>query len=217
MESTMQQNSPLFRWENSDARILPERNRPRWLFTASGTGVFSSSLMRSPSLHGLVLLASFAAIVVVGLLHRGRAAAPSAAPAMIAVEHQDPLTVAISVARNPHGRLVELTHSGGKTIFASVPQSWERTEVRGAPLASITADTTEFGFTRWTLPAGATIVFRTDDMFDAISFANPSPAPLALRLVTVDLPSSRTNIESVIVTGTPVTVRLLPDDPPPAE
>lgn len=169
--------------------------------------------MRPTALHGLLILASLGAVLAIAFGQGFRLGPPPpAGAAMIAVEHDAPAAVAISVARSAGGRLVELTNSGGKTIFASVPEAWERTEVRGAPIAASERSATAFGFTRWSVPGTATVAFRGADLFDAIAIANPSGLPLSVRLTTVDLGRDATHVQSVIVTDAPVTLSLLSSD-----
>lgn len=105
----------------------------------------------------------------------------------IAVEHTQPLTIRLRVTQNKMLRLIELGHDAPRTIFVSLPEEWQRGEVRGVPLTQVTSEPPSLGFRRWQIPAGGLIVFHSQSDFINVRIHNPSGVPLKIRYTSTDV------------------------------
>lgn len=126
----------------------------------------------------------------------------------IGVEHEAPLTIEFRFAMKeniPVG-LVELAHEGRETIYVSLPETWERREVRGRTLAETPSDEPSFGFTRWHMPEGATLSFRVPAMPRTLDIHNPSGVPVKIRVAKVDLTTGVVERNVMLVKDTPVEI-----------
>jgi hypothetical protein len=116
----------------------------------------------------------------------------------IAVEHT--AAAGMTVTRTADGRgPAEIRNDSNETLHVSIPDSWERDEVRGAPLAAVTADEPSLGFRRWTVPTHAAVTFIADDVWNKLHIRNISESPLRLGVVTVDIGSGKAVTESLLV------------------
>ncbi len=129
--------------------------------------------------------------------------------AEIAVEHADPLTLAIHLSSGTREGIVELRTDGAETARVSVPSAWELREVRGGALSSVTHDPETMGFLRWNLPGNVTASFRVTDTA-SFSIRNPSESPLLVLAKRVNVRTGAVEEESVMVTEG--TVRLWADN-----
>jgi hypothetical protein len=118
---------------------------------------------------------------------RLRAALSDIPPADIAVEHQEPLDLMLAISRRGGEGLLDIEHGNAETVFLSLPDDWERIEVRDADLAAVTGEPPMFGFVRWTLPAGAGVRFRLPQAPSGLRLHHQSDAPLHLDITAVDL------------------------------
>ncbi len=164
--------------------------------------------MISSSLHGKVLLFSLAVMGLTALAFRAANGGNAARTIAIAVEHASPASITLTVASHKGGSIIELHHPGSETIHVSLPQNWDRTEVRGVPLKSVTREDPALGFVRWTLPGGATMALQSPQIFDAVTIHNPSNIPLTVKTITVDIALGRSEQDAVIVGDAPATIRL---------
>lgn len=162
------------------------------------------------AVHGIFsLLAAFALLLLFLAQSRSLLSRLSVqgSSAEIAVEHTTPLTVSLAIALGDgNGAIIEIRHDGTDAAFVSIPQEWTLREVRGRALAEIIADPPAFGFTRWTIPAGATASYRMEMVPSALTAVNPSPSALKIRLVKVDLTSDRVERDVLLVKDTRVKV-----------
>ncbi len=123
----------------------------------------------------------------------------------IVVEHAD--SAALTLIRTPSGRgLADIRNDGEGPIAVSIPEEWERDEVRGAPLASITVGDASLGFRRWMIPSNATVSFRIDDTWNASLIRNVSKEPLRLRVITVNLEHETTDSDTFLIMDTPLSL-----------
>lgn len=104
----------------------------------------------------------------------------------IGLEHDKPVTVSLSLTENGPTGVADIRHDALETIHVSLPSSWIRREVGGVPLAAVTADAPALGFTRWSIPAGATVSFTATPP-SSILLHNPSGIPAEIELTRVDL------------------------------
>lgn len=163
--------------------------------------------MSSFSIHGKMLGLSIVPVLLLGVALALRSASPGeATPAMIAVEHDEPLALQLGLSMRGRARLIDIQQSGTRDILLGVPAGWRRSEVRGADLRAVTAEAPSFGFTRWRLPPGASVSFRTSGSWRQITVQNPQHRPLTVRLTTVDLDSDHAEHFVFLVKDEPVTV-----------
>ncbi|MEK7591425.1 MAG: hypothetical protein AAB489_04430 [Patescibacteria group bacterium] len=155
------------------------------------------------AVHGIFsLLAAFALLLLFLAQSRSLLSSLSAqgSPTEIAVEHSVPLTLSLALAfGDGNGAIMEIRHDGMDAAHVSIPQEWILREVRGRALSDIIADPPAFGFTRWTIPADATVSYRMELVPSALTAVNPSPSALKIRLVKVDLTSDRVERDVLLV------------------
>ncbi len=126
-------------------------------------------------------------------------AADDKLPATIGIEHDDPVSISLLIARKDKIGTASLTNKSDTEIHINTPSSWSREEVTGAPLSAVKQELPVFGFTRWTLPPRAGIRFSIPDTPDAIFFDSPSTTTAAVDLQTIDLPTNRVSSRVVLV------------------
>lgn len=123
----------------------------------------------------------------------------------IVVEHAD--SAALTLIRTPDGQgLGDIRNDGEGPIAVSIPEEWERDEVRGTPLASVTASDASLGFRRWVIPRGATVSFRIYETWNASTIRNVSKDPLRLRVITVNLEHETSDSDTYLITDTPLSL-----------
>ena len=120
----------------------------------------------------------------------------------IAVEHDSPLSLHIVRLASSGANIFDLSHGGSGSIAVHLPASWERQEVRGVPIASVTSEPQDWDFIRWTIPGGATVRFHTPNP-GAITLHNPSGIPLTVRTTTVNAVTRAREEDATIVTTDP--------------
>ncbi|MBI3332268.1 hypothetical protein HYZ99_04940 [Candidatus Peregrinibacteria bacterium] len=159
------------------------------------------------------LVAGLAAAVVVFALVKGLSGSNFSRSATgpgtdIGIEHSEPLTVEFrfGVKQNAPSGLIEVTHDGTETVYVSLPDTWERREVRGRSLEDTPGEESEFGFVRWHIPQGATLSFRTAEMPRDLDMHNPSGIALKIRLVKVELMTGAVERNVILVKNAPVNV-----------
>ena len=147
----------------------------------------SSGSSLAHAITGLAAALVFAILVL--SLRSGNPGNSTGENVNIGVEHEAPLTIEFrfAIKDNVPVGLVELSHEGRETIFVSLPESWERREVRGRSLTDTPSEDPSFGFKRWHMPEGATLSFRTPAMPRTLDIHNPSGVVLKIRIVKVDL------------------------------
>lgn len=123
----------------------------------------------------------------------------------IVVEHADSASLTLIRTRDGLG-LTDIRNDGQGPIAVSIPEEWERDEVRGAPLASITVGDASLGFRRWVIPRGATVSFRVRETWNASVVRNASKDPLRLRVITVNLEEETTDSDTFLITDTPLSL-----------
>ena len=153
--------------------------------------------LQTSSRQGFTLhaAAAIAAIVAVVMLSQGalRDGAPSLTAqllpgerAEIGLEHTKPVTLSLSFTTNGTQGVADVRHDALETVYLSLPSSWTKREVGGVPLTSVTSDPPYFGFTRWSIPAGALVSFDITPP-QTILLHNPSGIPTEVELTRVDL------------------------------
>lgn len=164
--------------------------------------------MKSLTIHGLLLTLALMSLGVIALAAAwgGRLGQENRKPVTIALEHRLPVTLTVGFSMQREVRLVDIMHDSAETLFLSVPRDWHRTEVRGAALASVSAEPAALGFVRWHLPARAGISFRTGGTWRQLSVENPGGVPLTLKVTVVDLESNTASHDVLLVKDETVVV-----------
>ncbi len=162
----------------------------------------------SPLFHGFLALSAVALVGVVafqsGALVQGSVMqTEDPLTADIAFEHQAPLAAHIKMSILKGEALIEVSHEGAETVFVSVPEHWRRSEVRDVPLHEVTSEPPMLGFTRWTLPAGATVTFYSLDAPTNVLVHNPGGMSLKVRGILVNLNKETTSQDIVLVQDEP--------------
>jgi hypothetical protein len=157
-------------------------------------------LLSMPSLHARLAGLTLIALVLWGatmvqLRQRTEDALPTAE---FAIEHSQ--AGGISVTRTVAGLgPVDIRNDSDETVHVSIPETWQRDEVRGAPLASVIADEPSLGFRRWALPARSSVTFMADHLWNKLHIRNISDVPLRLKVVTVDVDNATGVTESTLI------------------
>ncbi len=127
---------------------------------------------------------------------------PEPATTDIAVEHDGPVTVKIARLASSGTNVLEIGVTGTGSVALHVPASWSRQEVRGAALEALTASPEDGGFTRWTIPLGATVRFDAVDP-GRITVHNPSGIPMTVSVTAVNPRTGAREDDARIVTTDP--------------
>jgi len=117
----------------------------------------------------------------------------------IGVEHVRPLTLSLTISTNGKNGIADISHDGTGTAYLSLPSSWTRREVRGTSLSTVIADPPTFGYTRWAIPAGATVSYAVPVAPSTILLHNPSGVPLQVKLTRVDLQTQNVERDVILV------------------
>ncbi len=146
--------------------------------------------LSSLRMHGILAMAAFVLLSIIALNTIELKASIVQKPqqiADIAIEHKESLSVRISMSMLHGQGILEIGHDGKETIQVSVPDSWERTEVRNTPIDMLKNESPMLGFVRWHFPPETTVTFRMMDAPDNVLIHNPNRVPLKLSYVYVDL------------------------------
>jgi hypothetical protein len=160
------------------------------------------------SLHGKTLIASFVLVMFGGsLLWQWQSNADPAATYDVTVEHRSTFGLSISLGKSALSRFVEIGNQGDSPISVTLPETWQRMEVRNVPLQSVSAGEPSLGYVRWTLPAGANVSYRSADDWSMLVIHNPSKIPFKILLATVNVDTKETDRDIILVKDRPVTLR----------
>lgn len=116
----------------------------------------------------------------------------------IAVEHQRAAGITVTRTKEQNGP-VDIRNDAQERVLVSVPESWNRDEVRNADVASVTGEEPSLGFRRWSIPSHATVTFLGAGMWNKLSVKNISDQPLRLGVVTIDITHGTSTRESTLV------------------
>jgi len=153
-------------------------------------------------LHGFLAIAALSVLVAVSVHSLLPLTASLRVPtdtADIAFEHQLPLAAHVKMSTLDGQSLVEISHEGEEEVLVSVPSSWRRSEVKNAPLASVTSEAPALGFTRWHFPPKTAVVFYTRDTPTSLMIHNPTKVPLKVQAIRVHMDTEEVEQEIVLV------------------
>lgn len=161
-------------------------------------------MLRSIGVQLLIAGCAIALLLVLGIVERttfstnpGKAA--SATPVTIGIEHERRTTLNIVFARKGVLGYVSITNMSADDVYLSLPSSWQRTEVVGAPIASVTHEIPVFGFVRWKLPARAGIRLEVDSAPGAVFFDSVAASVTAIDLKMIDLTTDSASSKVILV------------------
>ena len=167
----------------------------------------SGNALSSARFH---LVAAIVGVAVVSVLAgggtRARLQNGNGVTAEIAVEHARPIELSFAVSTKGGAGIVELAVTGEDETFVSVPEHWIRREVRGVPLAHVTAEPAALGFVRWKFPESAVVGFRMEDAPGSLLLFNPSRVPVKVSVSFIDLDTGDSARDVVLVQDEKVTV-----------
>ena len=124
----------------------------------------------------------------------------------IAAEHKGSASLGLDVSTLQGTAIIDCVNEGEGTIYLSLPESWKRREVRNARLEDVTLVETGLGFTRWTLPAGATLSMTVPEAPRHMTLHHPSPGLLKVRLSRIDLEDDAVTRDTILVQGKEVEI-----------
>lgn len=116
----------------------------------------------------------------------------------ITVEHTGPVTLTVLASAGKQNGIVEFRADGEETITLTTPVSWQRREVRGAPLDAVTADPPSGTSTKWHLPPRVTLSLRVEEA-SSLVVHNPSGAPVLISAKKVNVVTGTVEKKDVLV------------------
>lgn len=138
-------------------------------------------------LHGKSLLLGLVLVSALGAWVEKSLPVVETRIADIAVEYEKPLFLDATFTSKKGAFLLELSVKSGSGVAVSLPADWERTQVKNAPLASITPEDAAFGFRRWHIPQDATLTYQFREALDGIRVLNPQRKPVNVRYRSINL------------------------------
>jgi hypothetical protein len=167
------------------------------------------STKRSGEMH---LLLGVSAVALAGTLLLGtmkklsmQAQNDALPPADVAIEHAAPITLRVVTSTGRTKGIVELGRDGTESVKVSVPETWERREVRGAALDAAAGEPAAMGFRRWTIPAGATLSFWTPGSA-RVRVQNPSGVPVLVHAKRIHLDTNAVDEQTTLLKDAPLTL-----------
>jgi hypothetical protein len=158
------------------------------------------------SLHGKTLLGSMVLLAFSAALLLHVEGTHEASVVDLTVEHTTVFGLTLSLGNNETTHFIEMGNEGSSEIQVSVPEAWQRKEVRNVPLKSVVADAPGLGFVRWHLPAGAYVSYRTKEGWTSLVVHNPSAIPFKIRLTSIDLKKGTSDTNVILLKDKPVTL-----------
>ena len=125
--------------------------------------------------------------------------------AIIAIEHTSPASIRFEISFKENSALLHLINKEAD-IAISLPEDWQRGEVKGVSLSSIKSDPPAFGFIRWSIPKNIQIQFRIPNTPTKAIVHNPSESSLKVTLATLNLETDEFNQNIFLLKEDPVTL-----------
>ncbi len=155
----------------------------------------SSSVVSVRASVVVALLAGFFAMVVGSLdsdLQNTHSKTFQDGPlAELGIEHDVPAGLTLEMGSLQGHSVIDITMESERDVYLSVPDSWERREVRNVPLESVVSDPPSLNFVRWKVPGTATISFYAPSTPSQILLHNVSDPPLKVSLARVNLDTGK--------------------------
>ncbi len=129
---------------------------------------------------------------------RGEADAPRE-QVEIGLEFDRSVALEMLFARKGAAGYLSIENPSDSIINVSVPAAWNRTEVRGKPIADFAVGQPDFGFRRWTMPPQSGMNMLLPSAPSDLLFSSPSETTAAITLRSVDLGSSQQFINVVLL------------------
>jgi hypothetical protein len=168
---------------------------------------FAVSMAGITSLHGKTFLASLILVLCGGALVWQAQNRTTGSAIDLTVEHDAPFGLTLSLSTQGETRFVEIGNESADTVHVSLPEAWERREVRNVPLLSIASSEPSHGSIRWTLPAGAFVSYRSETPWSQLVVRNPSKIPFKINLAIINLETLETERDIILVKDKPVVIR----------
>ena len=118
---------------------------------------------------------------------------------IVGIEHAGPVDVSVLVARKGEAGYVTVANESAEAIGLTLPGTWHRTEVSGAPLEQVTSELQPHGDMKWMLPGNTTIKLMLVSPPDLIEFINTAETTSQVSLTTVDLLTNASQKDVVLV------------------
>ena len=147
-----------------------------------------------PFLSALVLAA---ALLLAIRADRLRTVKTLGEPVTVAIEHDRALTLTVTQSTGKENGIVEFATEGSAARI-STPVAWERREVRGAPMEEVTSDPPAMGYTRWNVPAGATVSFWVEGS-PPLTIRHASDSPLLIVSKRVNIATGSVDEHSILL------------------
>lgn len=156
--------------------------------------------MPPASTHARVAIAALLPLLIWGGYNasHGRLSIQSK-PVEIGVEHSAPASMTITRSAGKATSLTDVRNDSTNPLSVSLPDDWERGEVKGAPLSALIGDGPNFGFRRWTLPAGMSVSFSAPYAWNELTLHNADESALHIKIITIDVERGTSETESYLV------------------
>ncbi|MSR87526.1 hypothetical protein EXS70_05185 [Candidatus Peribacteria bacterium] len=143
-----------------------------------------------------------ALVVVIVLLRSGKYDALrsqiAVVPVELTVQHKGQLSFAIRQSTGKRDGIVEIQTQGTETGAITLPSSWQRREVRGAPLGRIVMQLSGADRTRWLLPPGVTLSLRVEEA-PPLRIQNVSDTPLFVTSKRINVVTGKVDTRSILI------------------
>ncbi len=148
----------------------------------------------------IAIITLFVFIGVAAWLRSERINAPNPpGPTIVFLEHEDRTALILRISRRGSGGVLELQNNGTTEVYFSVPDAWERTEVRGVPLQEVAADTPAANYTRWSIPASAQVQWIAS-VLPPLMLQHTADIPIALTVTRINLDTNAAENDTVLLT-----------------
>ncbi len=152
-----------------------------------------------------IAVSAMALLALLGVVDRnifsaalGTAKDPTIVAVDIGLEHDAPTAVDMLVARKGMLGHIEVNNTSTFPLEVSLPEGWERTEVRGGSIWLVVQSDPEFGFVKWTIPAKMGMTLKTTQVPDEITFHSPSGQTASIRVTSVDIQTEERHDRSLL-------------------
>lgn len=152
------------------------------------------------SIHGKSLLLGLLLLGALSALLSRQPVGSPAEPATMVVEHAGGTKIGMVLTTKSGSGLLDLTVRSKEQVFVSVPETWQLTQVRGAPLSSIEQGESTLGFRRVGAPPAVTLTFYCPSSPGAVTVMNAPGLPMEVSLERISLETSSVRSQSKLFT-----------------